>query len=103
MSSAIYMKFEEPVEPDKWDAFCAAHKIEYSPYTVGGNIYYFLGNGGVEIRFRPGDIVASTFFMGDAVPAVAEIAARIVKELRASSWTCDPELDELMQHEMMED
>jgi hypothetical protein len=51
MSSCIFLKFDEPVRLADWKAFCASHRVIYSPCTVGRNIFYGGNEGEVEISF----------------------------------------------------
>lgn len=83
MSSAIYVKFdqEEGIDAARWQAFCGAHGIAHSPRTVGGNVFYA---GDVEVTFGEGlpgripeyaeHVTFSTYFLGPAVPEVADLA-----------------------------
>lgn len=115
MSSAINLSLRDPVSAADWLAFCEEHGIEYSPHTVGRNVFYSGGFGGVEIHFgepswddlprlpddaidfsaaRPpnqaSDIRVSTFHMGNTA-AVADVARKIARRWRCRS-SCDPEL-----------
>jgi hypothetical protein len=110
MSSAIYLKFKEPITLSDWEAFCTSREIEYSPATVGGNVFY---RRDVEIHFgdpsyktyippfRPPreakEICVSTFWMGD-LEAVTK-AARAILERWTGIWGADPELEKSMAHE----
>jgi hypothetical protein len=48
MSHAAYFDFDEPVTLGDWSAFCQEHAIEYSPNTVGQNVFYA---GDIEVHF----------------------------------------------------
>lgn len=87
MSSAAYLEWdpEEGVHADDWRDFCDRHGIEWSPRTVGRNVFYA---GSVEVSFGkavyddpplvPPDyaerITFSTFHGGEAMPEVARLA-----------------------------
>lgn len=43
MSSAVYLKLNQPIPRDAWLAFCAEHGILYSPRTIGRNTFYANG------------------------------------------------------------
>lgn len=59
--------------------FFAKHEIVHSPQTVGGNVYYQGGLGGVEVKVWSHDghgvtISFSHFFMGSRLHDVARLA-----------------------------
>jgi len=119
MSSAIYLKFAEPVKLAEWLSFCQEHEIIYSPNTVGQNVFYHGGMGGTEITFGKSNfkdlprlpsgsidfskatpcetaskINVSTFFMG-SLSGVAKVAKEITARWPCE-FECDPELADLM-------
>lgn len=112
MSSAIYLSLKDEVKLEDWQKFCSQEEIEHSPYTVGGNVYYFGGLGGVEIWFGKGsqydkrppysppagarEISVKTYWMGRAMPYVAKVAKKIIQRFGAE-WTADMELEGLMK------
>ncbi len=51
MSSAAYLEFSTPITAEQWAKFCQDHDVEFSPNTVGHNVFYWKGLGGVEIKF----------------------------------------------------
>jgi len=51
MSSAIHIKFKEPVKLEDFITFCESNDIVHSPRTIGGNIFYQGGLSGVEVKF----------------------------------------------------
>lgn len=77
MSSAAYITPAEPVADSLWAGFCAAHRLEHSPRTIGGNVWYWGGLSGVQVVWCPRHIVVSTFFMGPRLQDVARIAALV--------------------------
>ena len=109
MSSAAYIQFKTPVQIADWDAFCADNKIDYSPCTVGWNVYYFHyfhGMGGVEITFGEGNfrrgavqskptegkkVTVSSFF-GKNLSSIATVVKLILSRWPDSTWTSDPEV-----------
>lgn len=48
MSSTMYIKFEKAIPLTEWNEFCKRNHVEYSPNTVGRNVYYL---GQVEMNF----------------------------------------------------
>lgn len=78
MSSAATIEFEDDesfrVGADKWSVFCSEFGLEHSPRTVGGNVWYVGGFGGVECTYTPTRIVFSTLFGGEYIPDVARLA-----------------------------
>jgi len=99
MSSAIYLTFSHPVPVQDWLAFCGEHDIVHSEATVGGNVFYSGGMGGVQIcagedpisEGKPLHIVDVETFYGGDLESVAQVARWI-----ATRWPCsfenDPEL-----------
>lgn len=75
MSSAVVSIRFDPdtigVPPEQWQTFCAEHRIEHSPQTVGGNVYYA---GDVEIWYALHKLNFSTYWMGSEMPSVARLA-----------------------------
>jgi hypothetical protein len=104
MSTAANLTIEgEPVSQRDWKAFCKEQGIEYTPQTIGGNVFCH-GGGSYEVEITFGEaksfgkgppeeaseIRFSTYFMGDT----AEVA-----RLTASAWerfggslSADPEV-----------
>ena len=110
MSSSVSLKWDKPIILEAWSSFCEANGIEYSQCTVGGNVFYSGGHGGVEIWFGESalkdfwqdnspppaakTITVKTFWMGD-LGAVARVAKAILGKWPGQS-TEDPELSKLM-------
>ena len=117
MSSAVYLKFKKPVPLKEWLKFCPEYDIQYSPNTVGQNVFYYGGFGGVQITFgesnpvelpvigdminfskasplsEASEITVSSFY-GSNLDNIAFIAKKILVKWNGS-FTCD---DELMRH-----
>lgn len=105
MSSAAYLKFRPPLSLVEWEDFCRGHHIDYSPSTIGRNVFY---RGEVQITFGEADysdqaeppkeakeMVISTFYRGDL-----SAAALMVLEVKAQ-WpnvrcSYDPEIGRLV-------
>lgn len=116
MSSAVYIEFETPISLKDWQSFCLQNSIEYSPKTVGRNVFYFgdteihfgessseklplLSNG--EIDFQAASpketankIVVSTYWMGN-LEGVALVAKKILSSWNGS-FSSDVELNQFM-------
>ena len=90
MSSAVYLKFDKAIDRKSFDLFCSKNEIEFSPNTVGGNVYYYGGIGGVEIVFRESEITVSSFW-GRNLLSIAHIAKKLRSEF-GGIYDCDPEL-----------
>ena len=107
MSSSIFITFTRPVYENAWKKFCKKNNIEYSPRTIGRNVYYSGGHGGVEISFgNPNydeevhptyadEIIVSTFFMGD-LSSVAQVASKIIESF-GGMWSASSELESEMR------
>lgn len=120
MSSAAYLTFEDGEGPelDAWEPFAAEHGLSFDPHVVGRNTYK---GRGVEVSFgksdfseppllpsgridfdniRPpkdaGEITFSTFWMGEARPAVAKLAITAWHEF-GGSLAADPEIKQLIK------
>ena len=118
LSSAVYIEFDdqEGVLQGKFLEFCSSHDIEYSPQTIGGNVFYYGGHGGVEVTFGEASyeelpalpngcldfsaatppeyaerVRFSTFHMGREIPCMAELARAFWIEF-GGAVSCDPEL-----------
>lgn len=93
MSSAAHLTLDADADgstDSAWDAFVGRHSIEYSPQTVGGATYYWLGPHAVEVTRRsPTQITFSTFFMGEHRRDVATLALAAWMELGGSLDACD--------------
>lgn len=98
MSSAIYLSFEKPIPKEDFEKFCDKNNIIFSPNTIGGNVYYHGGHGGVQIVFGNKEITISTFHcsVGGKLEPVADIAKEILSEFDGS-FECDPEFNYLMK------
>jgi len=118
MSSDIHLSFEKPIPLVEWNWFCSINGIEYSPQTVGQNVFYYGGHGGVEVEFGESmlasgqcdfskatpfpeatHIVVKTFFMRD-LDSVALVAGKVLKRFAAKhggSFFCSEELAEAMR------
>jgi hypothetical protein len=103
MSSAANITFESDtigVPPDQWSAFCAAHDIVHSPQTVGGNIYYHGGFGGVEAAYHSEHWVSfSTYHGGRAMGDVARLAMLAWRRW-GGKLSADPEIRSLLSKEV---
>ena len=74
MSSAASITFDPDtagVPADQWESFCKENRIEHSPQTVGGNVYYA---GEVEVTYEQHRLTFSTFYQGNASPEVSRLA-----------------------------
>lgn len=103
MSSAITIRFKQPVDRADWLVFCQQHSIVYSPRTIGRNVFY---KGGVQISFGheiyselpcdttpveyADEIIVSTYWMGD-LEAVVSVGLTIMRQWKAVGYR-DPEL-----------
>lgn len=106
MSSAVYITCPEPISLEDWDKFCKKHHIEYSPQTVGRNVYYC---GQVQVQFgemsfkrdeppeTASKITVSTFHcsLGGNLESVAHIANLIENKFKTKK-SCDPEFKFLL-------
>lgn len=106
MSSTVYLKFDVPIKKEEFLKFCTKNKIEYSPETIGGNVFYYEGFKGVEISFgksgkiTPNEahkITVSTFHIsvGGKMAPVAQIAKDILARF-PGTCNADIELQSLM-------
>ena len=99
MSSAVYFTPSRPIRSEEWAEFAQQHDVIYAPKVVGGATWYSRGNQvGVEVRYPVdylgGGVVVSTFHMGEAMPAVVELAIKI-----AAQWSGKLQADgELRQY-----
>ena len=116
MSSAVYIELETQINLKDWKSFCSQNSIEYSPNTVGMNVFYF---GDTEIHFGESSseklpllpsgeidfqsahpketankIVVSTYWMGN-LEGVALVAKKILSRW-SGSFSNDDELNQLM-------
>ncbi|HSX22574.1 MAG TPA: hypothetical protein VLE97_07360 [Gaiellaceae bacterium] len=101
MSSAANITFEKDtigVPADEWQSFCAEHQIKHSPQTVGGNVYYAGGIGGVEVHYERHALRFSTYWMGGAIPGVARLAMTAWKRW-GGYLSADPEVRGAMYKE----
>jgi len=95
MSSAATLTFDPDtigVPADQWESFCQEHRIEYSPRTVGGNVYYA---GDVEVHYAEHKLRFSTYWMGRSIPEVARLAM-IAWQRWGGEISADPEVRRLM-------
>lgn len=117
MSSSVNISYSQPITQSSWMAFCRSHDIEFSPRTVGQNVFYRGGLGGVEIWFGPAchkevpqkpdgshdwdavepprlalEIVVKSFYQRN-LPLIAETTKDIQKDLGGSISSYDPELE----------
>ena len=101
MSSAAYLSFIKPISHSDWLNFCKKEDIEYSPNTVGWNVYYDSPNHcGVEIKFGKTDfnnkqhpefaeeITVSSFY-GRNLERIAEITTKILSKFNGVYDTWD--------------
>ena len=51
MSSSVHLFFDDFVTLKDWHIFCPKYDIQYSPKTLGQNVFYYGGIGIVEITF----------------------------------------------------
>lgn len=91
MSSAVYITLEENIDLQEWQNYCVLAGIDYSPNTIGGNVYYYKD---VEIHFAPPEITVSTYWMGD-LDSVARVAKKLIERFKGT-YSCDPELESRM-------
>lgn len=102
MSSAVYIDPKKPIKLEDWLEFCKEHSIEYSPNTIGRNVFYWKGLGGVQIVFgkvefenntpptTASKIIVSSFF-GQNLLEIAQVFSYIAKRW-SISWVADPEV-----------
>ena len=123
MSSAIYLKFDTPIQLTDWMSFCATSGIEHNPRVVGQNVFYKYGDTSyrddVEIHFgnpipdaprlqsgsldlarvspepEAKEVTVSTYWMGN-LDGVADVAKRILSIWPTHNIECAPELESLM-------
>jgi hypothetical protein len=98
VSSAANITFDADtigVPADQWESFCQEHRIEYSPQTVGGNVYY---QGSIEVHYAVHELRFSTFWMSGAIPGVARLA-RIAWKRWGGYLSADPEVRQAMYKE----
>lgn len=108
MSSSAHLRWDEGegVVAEDWEDFCTAHRITYSPSTIGGNVFYA---GQVEIHFGRGysgteppdyaeEISFGTFHGGEAMPEVARLT-RALWQAHGGRLSCDPEIRALIIRE----
>jgi hypothetical protein len=115
MRSNVFLEFNDPIPLDEWLSFCSENRIEYSPRTVGRNVFY---RGDTQITFgeSPGEsielprlpsgeldfgqakppdraarIIVSTYWMGN-LEGVADVAKRILSHWPGSVLESSPEL-----------
>ncbi len=116
MSSAVYIAAKQPISREEWLEFCKERSIEYSPNTVGQNIFYGGDSRQVEISFgscgtvqtvngvsdfstatppeSAAKVVVSSYIMSNLLD-IARIADAIIRRWDCEC-ECDPELAELM-------
>lgn len=98
MSSAAHISFEpgtNSVTADEWQVFCRKHGLEHSPQTVGGNVYYCGGLGGVEVHYSSWMVSFLTYQGGKAMPDVARLTKHAWRRW-GGSLLADPEIRKLM-------
>ena len=110
MSSSAFITFDKPVLKAQWEEFCQRAKIAYSECTVGGNVFYYGGFGGVEITFGQTDwgthrderrppaearqITCSSFF-GSNLRTIAMVTQMAMAEF-GGTWEASPEVKQYM-------
>lgn len=117
MSSSVHLSFNQPITRDSWISFCKIYDIKFSPRTVGQNVFYREGLGGVEIWFGPSHhkevpldqngnhnwdavkppklalkIVVKSFYQRN-LALIAETVKDIQRELGGRISSCDPEIE----------
>lgn len=90
MSSVVYLEPNHPISRKSFDEFASKNEIEFSPDTIGGNVYYYGGLGGVEISFEERSITVSSFFCENLL-SIAFIAKKILDRFNCT-YNCSPEL-----------
>ena len=98
MSSAANITFEPGtvgVPAEEWQAFCREHRLEHSPLTVGGSVYYQGGHDGVEVTYHEHTLRFSTYWFGNAMRDVARLA-KIAWRRWGGQLSADPEIRKLM-------
>jgi hypothetical protein len=98
MSSAANITFETDtvgVPAAEWQEFCREQRLEHSPQTVGGNVYYQGGHDGVEVTYHEHALRFSTYWFGNAMRDVARLA-KIAWRRWGGKLSADPEIRKLM-------
>lgn len=98
MSSAATITFDrgtKGVPLKEWQSFCEEQNIEHSPNTVGGNVYYHGGLGGVEASHDVHTLRFSTFYGGQAMAAVARLTM-VAWTRWGGTLEADPEIRRLI-------
>jgi len=101
MSSAATITFEPDtvgIPAEEWQAFCREHRLEHSPQTVGGNVYYQGGLGGVEVHYAEHRLIFSTYWFGNAMRDVAKLAKTAWRRW-GGNLSADPEIRKLVAKE----